>query len=435
MLLGTQKINDKGHLQIGGCDVVDLAAEYGTPLYVMDEEEIIAKCRAYRSALANYYGRAHAAYASKAFCTVGMCKLMNEEGMYLDVASAGELYTAKVAEFPSEKIIFHGNNKSHFELEMAVAENVGFVVCDSFGEIEDLAEIAAKAGKVQGVMLRVNPGVDPHTHSLIRTGQEDSKFGFNIHIGLAMKAVKAVLAHDSLNLRGLHCHVGSQLFEPTPFVQAAPIMTEFINTVTAETGKVIEHLDMGGGLGVRYLEDDAPLSVGEFVKLICDGVKAGVEATGIKMPTLLLEPGRSIAGEAGTTLYTVGAVKEVPVVEEPGRKYYLSVDGGLSDNPRPSLYDAVYTAEIANKMNDAKDSVYTVSGKHCETDTLIPKTNLQKAERGDILAVLTTGAYNFAMASNYNRLPRPAVVFVSWGKSRLDVKRQTLEDLVLWDVK
>ena len=434
MLLGTQKINSRNHLEIGGCDVVDLAAEFGTPLYIMDEADIRRRCRSYKSAVKAKYGEAGVAYASKAFIVTAMCAIMRQEGMWLDVASAGELYTAKCAGFPMERVVFHGNYKSPEELEMAVDCGVGYVVADSFSELELLNAITEDAGKVQQVMLRCNPGVDPHTHRLIRTGQEDSKFGFNIKNGAAMKAVKSALAFKGLRLTGLHCHVGSQLFDPTPFVDAAPVMANFIKQVKNETGAGIGMLDMGGGLGVRYLEEHNPPSIEEFVGIVCGAVMQAVELAEIEKPMLLLEPGRSIAGEAGTTIYSVGPIKTVNISEDPGARTYLAVDGGLSDNPRPALYDAIYSAILANKAGSEPTQTYTVSGKHCETDMLLPSVALPEAKTGDILAVQTTGAYNHSMASNYNRFTRSAVVLVTDGKAELISRRETLEDLVKCDV-
>ena len=434
MLLGTQKINSKGHLEIGGCDTIDLANEYGTPLYVMDEALIRDNASKYVKSIKRAYGDAEVAYASKAFIVLAMCKLAKQEGLWLDVASAGELYTAKKVDFPMDNVLFHGNYKSEFELEMAVDENVACVVCDSFSEIEKLNCIAKSKGKIQNVMIRCNPGVDPHTHSMISTGQEDSKFGFNIKSGKAMEAIKSIVSCENLKLIGLHSHLGSQLLLVTPFEEAAPLMANFFKTVTKETGVELEILDLGGGLGVRYLEEHNPMPIEDFTKLVSDAVKNAFNAENLKMPKLILEPGRSIVGEAGTTLYRVGTPKEVNIVEEPYQKYYLPVDGGLSDNPRPALYESEYSLMIANKVNKEKTHKYTVSGKHCETDKLFPDVMLQEAECDDILAVQTTGAYNHAMASNYNRFTRPAVVFVKDGVSKVVYRRETLEDLLNCDI-
>lgn len=414
--------------------MADLAAEFGTPLYVMDEQFIREKCRAYKSAFESEYGDSGIAYASKAFIVTAMCALAAQEGMWLDVASAGELYTAKCAGFPMDRVLFHGNYKSPEELEMAVECGVKYVVVDSFLELELLSAIAENADTTQDILLRCNPGVDPHTHRLIRTGQEDSKFGFNIKNGQAMEAVKSAVSAGNLNLVGIHCHVGSQLFDLTPFVEAVPVMVDFVKQMRDEAGVVVKVLDIGGGLGVRYLEEHNPPSIEAFAKVVSDAVKSAIASTGIDKPMLILEPGRSISGEAGTTIYTIGAPKEVHIPEDPGTKTYLPIDGGLSDNPRPALYEAVYSAMVANRAGDEANKTYTVSGKHCETDLMIPSVVLAEAKAGDLLAVQTTGAYNHAMASNYNRFTRPPVVFVADGKAELVSRRETLEDLVKCDV-
>ena len=432
MLLGTQKINSKGHLEIGGCDTIELAKEYGTPLYVMDEALIRENCQKYVSSIKSNYPDADVAYASKAFIVVQMCKLAEEENMWHDVASAGELYTCKIAGCDPKKILFHGNFKSDLELSMAVDEGVFAVVCDSFSEIDKLNDIAKEKNKVQNVFIRCNPGVDPHTHSMISTGQEDSKFGFNIKNGDAMKAILSIKAKSNIELIGLHSHLGSQLLEENPFGECAPIMADFFEKVINETGIDLKVLDLGGGLGVRYLEEHNPKPIEEFTKMITDNVKDAFNKKGLKLPKLILEPGRSIVGEAGTTLYTVGTPKICHLKD--GDKIYLPVDGGLSDNPRPALYDSEYTQLIANKADKEKDTIYTVSGKHCETDKLFIGVKLQEAQCGDIMAVQTTGAYNHAMASNYNRFTRPAVIFVKNGKSRLVYRRETLEDLIKCDI-
>lgn len=434
MLLGTQRINSRNHLEIGGCDVIELAAEYGTPLFVMDEQEIRNRCRNYRSAFAAEYGGAEIAYAGKAFLVAAMCGLIDQEGLWLDVASAGELYTALLAGFPASRILLHGNYKTPEELRMAVESGVGFVVVDSVDELAQLSEICRGLGRTQRIFLRVNPGVDPHTHRLISTGQEDSKFGFNIRNGAAMQAVRAALEAPGLDLAGVHCHVGSQLLDISPFAECAPVMTGFIGKVLKETGLELEYLDMGGGLGVRYVDDHRPPSTTVFAKTVSEAVITSAAVEGIAKPKLILEPGRSIVGEAGTTIYTVGPIKTVSIPEPPGERTYLAVDGGLSDNPRPALYGAVYSALLANRAGDPPVRTYTVSGRHCETDLLIPAVRLPEAAPGDLLAVQTTGAYNYSMASNYNRFTRPAVVFVADGRAELVARRETLEDVVRLDV-
>lgn len=434
MLLGTQKIDKNNHLEIGGCDVVDLAERFGTPLYVMDEETIRQRCRSYRSSFSDEYGDNIIAFAGKAFLISAMCALIDQEGLWLDVVSEGELHTARRAGFPMERVFFHGNFKSPAELAMAVECGVRYVVVDSFEEIGALGAIARDAGKTQDVLLRCNPGVDPHTHRLISTGQEDSKFGFNIKSGQAMRAVKMTLETGGLGLVGVHCHLGSQFLDPTPYVEAAPVMAGLIRSVRDETGVEIGLLDMGGGLGVRYLEKQNPPSIPQFAKVVSEAIIVAAAQAGIAKPTLVLEPGRSIVGEAGATVYTVGPIKTVSVKDPDGEKNYLSVDGGLSDNPRPALYDALYSAILGNRAADTSVKNYTVAGRSCETDTLIPDIALPEAKTGDLLVVQTTGAYNYSMASNYNRLRRPAVVFVSAGKADLVARRESLEDLLKCDV-
>ena len=435
MLLGNQTVNAKGHLEIGGCDTIELVKEYGTPLYVMDEEFIRDNAKRYVNSFKSEYGNAMVAFASKAFIVIAMCKLIAEEGLWLDVASAGEFYTAKCAGFPMDKILFHGNFKSNEELEMAVKEGV-CVVCDSLFEIDNLSKIAKKMNPKDTVdiLIRCNPGVDPHTHSMISTGQEDSKFGVNIKSGKAIEAITLALSKPNLNLKGVHIHLGSQLLLIDPFIEVCPIMASFFKAVFDETGKHLEILDIGGGLGVRYTEDKS-VSIEELAKVLSSSLKSAFKEEGLPLPALLIEPGRSITGEAGTTLYTIGQIKEVNTLEKPFKKYYLPVDGGLSDNPRPSLYGAKYTSLVANKANEPKEFTYSIVGRHCESDNLFPDTILQKAEYGDVLAVLTTGAYSHSMASNYNRFTRPAVVFVKNGKSRIVYRRETLEDLIKCDVK
>lgn len=432
--LGSQKVNDRNHLEIGGCDTVELAAEFGTPLYVMDEQAIRQRCRDYVSSFASEYGDSRIAYACKAFVLTAMCALAYEEGLWLDVASAGELYTARRAGFPMDRVLFHGNYKTAEELEMAIECGVRYVVVDSTLELDVLSAIAQDAGKVQDILLRCNPGVDPHTHRLISTGQEDSKFGFNIRSGSAMQAVEAAVSARGLNLVGVHCHIGSQLLEMEPYIEAVPVMVEFVGEIRDRTGAQMQVLDMGGGLGVRYLPEHRPPTIPQFAKTLSEAIIVAAAKEGIAKPTLFVEPGRSITGEAGTTIYSVGPIKEVSIPEPPGTRTYLAVDGGLSDNPRPALYDAVYSALIANRAGDPPTHTYVVSGRHCETDMLIPSVRLPEAKTGDLLAVQTTGAYNHAMASNYNRFCRPAVIFVKDGRAELAARRETLEDLVRCDV-
>lgn len=434
MLLGTQRINEHGHLEIGGCDTVRLAAEFGTPLYVMDEALIRRNCREYRQAFERRYPQNVICYASKAFLTKAFCAIVEEEGLNLDVASLGELYTALSAGFPAERINLHGNNKSREELEAAVQAQVGHVVIDHLLEIDQLAALSRAAGIRMNVLVRCTPGVDPHTHKLISTGQADTKFGLNIQDGSAMEGIRRVLASPDLRFDGIHCHVGSQLLDTEAHEGAVDIMVDLMARIRAEFGVDTPVLNIGGGLGVRYCSDQQPPSFDEFAEAITARLKQRLAEARLPMPVLQQEPGRAIVGEAGITLYTVGAVKTVPIPQPPGYRTYVSVDGGMSDNPRPQLYDAVYEVLVANRASEPHDREVAIAGKHCETDVLVWRAAAPEIRPGDILAVQTTGAYNYSMASNYNRLPRPAVVLVCDGRADVIVERETLEDLVRHDV-
>ena len=422
------KVNEHGHLVVGGCDTVELAHKYGTPLYVYDEQRIRARCREYIAEFGDRYPQVEIAYASKAALTMGLARVMDQEGMALDVASAGELYTALQADFPAERIKMHGNYKSNVEYRMALEVGVGRIVVDSLIELRQLECWAQKMGTVADVLIRVRPGIDTHTHQLIQTGQVDSKFGLGIYGGEAREAIELAMAAESINLRGLHCHIGSQLLETDGFERAIDLMVEFLARMNDELGLECEDLDLVGGLGIRYTEKDEPPTVGELAETICPRLLAALDEHGLDAPRLILEPGRSIVGEAGVTLYTIGVIKEIPDL-----RTYVSVDGGLSDNPRPALYDAVYEAVVANRANETPEQWVRVAGKHCETDTLIDDTCLAACEPGDLLAVFSTGAYNYAMASNYNRFTRPAVVLCCDGQDDLLVERESLADLISQD--
>ena len=435
MLLGSQRINAQGHLEIGGCDSVDLAQEFGTPLYVMDEEQIRDNCRRYQAAFAARYPKNDISFASKAYLNMAICKVVEQEGLSLDVASAGELYTAVKAGFPMKRVLLHGNNKSLLELEMALEQGVGRVVVDNLTELRQLASLAKKTGKTQEIFLRVTPGIDPHTHRRIRTGQEDTKFGLSIATGAALVAVTEALgAAPQVKITGLHCHIGSQLLDAHTHEQASDIMVGFLRKVADTTGWMPQDLDIGGGLGIRYVEAHQPPTYDEFADSIIGALKTALEKYAVPEPTLWQEPGRALMGEAGTTLYTVGVIKKVAIPEEPGTRTYVTIDGGLSDNPRPQLYDAVYECLNASRATEPKSQTVAIAGKHCETDILIQAAQLQHVETGDILAVQSTGAYNAVMASNYNRFPKPAGVFVRDGKADLVSRRETLEDVVRLDI-
>ncbi|MGE5552638.1 MAG: diaminopimelate decarboxylase [Betaproteobacteria bacterium] len=428
ILRGTARVNARNHLEIGGCDAVELARRFGTPLYVLDEELVRSNCRAYREAFSGAGGVV--LYAAKTFLTRGMARLVDEEGLGLDVVSGGELYTALSADFPPERIYFNGNNKSPAELEEALAVRIGGIIVDNSSELELLSDLAARQKERVTILLRIAPGVQAHTHEYIQTGQVDSKFGFPLVGGIALEGVRRALADPWLDLRGYHCHIGSQILALGSYRVAVRAMLDFAAEARAITGYCPEILDLGGGLGVRYTADDDPPTIRELGQVILTTVAEEAEARGLPCPRLFVEPGRSIVGEAGTTLYTVGAVKDIP-----GVRKYVAVDGGMTDNPRVALYQAVYEAMVANRAADAPSEVVSVAGKCCESgDMLLWEIALPPVERGDFLAVFTTGAYNYSMASNYNRLPRPAVVLVRNGQARLLVARETYADLVRLDL-
>lgn len=424
-LFGASKI-EGNDLFIGGIKASDLAKEYGTPLYVMDEQLLLDKCRGYVNSFKVKEDNNRVAFAGKAFLTMEMCKLIKKEGLYLDVVSGGELYTAYKAGFPMDKIYFHGNNKTLDEIELGIKLGVGRFIVDNILEMAKINEIAESYNKKQDIYLRLTPGIEAHTHDYIKTGQIDSKFGFAPIGNIIMDAVKKALDLENVNLVGLHCHIGSQIFETEPFKDAAEVMLKFIYNIKQETGHYIEELDLGGGFGIYYSEGDKPKEIDDYCKVILESVNKVCNDLGIKKPILTIEPGRSIVANAGTTLYTVGSIKEIP-----GIRKYISVDGGMTDNIRPALYGAKYEAIVANKASNPVDDKVTVAGKCCESgDILIQDIDIQKAESGDVLAVLSTGAYGFSMSSSYNKIPRPAVVFVRNGEARIVVKRQSYKDLI-----
>ncbi|MGN0771794.1 MAG: diaminopimelate decarboxylase [Christensenellales bacterium] len=429
----TMNVNEKGHLQIGGVDCMDLVAKYSTPLYVMDEDYIRAVVRAFRNTIANTYGYGNVAYASKAFSCKAIYKIMKEEGGNIDVVSAGELYTAISAGFDPSKAYFHGNNKLVSELEYALSNNIGVIVVDNIEEVDIIDSICDKLSRKQKVLIRTNPGVEAHTHSFIQTAKVDSKFGFSIANGDALKAIIKIKSSKNVVFGGLHCHIGSQIFDKSAFALAVEVMTDFIAALQQQ-GIEVDELNLGGGFGVHYSGDDPKFNVAEYceyVELLTSTLSDCVKKKNIKKPYFMIEPGRSIVGEAGITLYSVGAIKDIK-----GIRKYLAIDGGMTDNIRPALYDAKYEAVIANKANMAPTQVVTIAGKCCESgDVIVKDIALPDAQRGDVIAVFTTGAYNYSMSSNYNRNMIPPVVFVSGGKSRYAVKPQTFEDLVRNDVE
>lgn len=424
-------VNEKGNLTVGGVDTVELAKQFGTPLYVMDENLIRKHVQSYKNSIDKFYGgNGLVCYASKAFCCVEMCRVMKDEGIGLDVVSIGEMYTAKKAGVDFSKVCFHGNNKTDEELEYALEMNVGRIIVDNIYELERLNALAEKKGVKAGIMFRVKPGIDAHTHNFIMTGQIDSKFGFALETGEAMEAVKKAISCPNIQLKGLHCHIGSQIFDIAPFIEAAQVMLKFIADIKAQENYEIAELNLGGGFGIMYTENDDPVPYENYMEKVSVAVKESCDKYGIRQPFILMEPGRSIAGPAGITLYTCGGVKEIPNI-----RTYISVDGGMTDNPRYALYQSEYDAVVANKAGREKDAKVTIAGKCCESGDLVGENmSIQTAEPGDIIAVCATGAYNYSMSSNYNRIPKPAVVFVKDGKAREVVKRETLEDIIRNDI-
>lgn len=431
MLTPNLTVSDAGHLCIGGADTVALAQAHGTPLYVLDENMIRESCRGFQDVIANEYeGRGLICYASKALSCKELYRIVDSEGLGADVISGGELYTALQAGMPAEKIVMHGNSKSDEELEMAIAYGVGRIVADNLPELSRIDRIAAAAGKTVNVMLRVKPGVDAHTHDFVRTGQIDSKFGFALETGEAMDAVKAASAYKNMQLVGLHCHIGSQIFETEPFAEAARVMIRFMNDVRTQTGLTLAELNLGGGPGIKYTEQDDPKPFGEIVRAILAAVKGTCADADFPAPFVLFEPGRSIVGGAGLTLYKVMAKKVIPNI-----RTYVLVDGGMCDNPRYALYQSRYEALVANKAAEPRSERVTIGGKCCESGDLIGEDMpLQPAETDDIIAVLATGAYNYSMASNYNRNPRAEIVMVKDGEARTIVRRESYEDIARNDI-
>ncbi|MFX3646407.1 MAG: diaminopimelate decarboxylase [Paenibacillus sp.] len=429
-LHGTSKINAQGHLEIGGVDATALKEQFGTPLYVVDEQLVRERCREYMEAFRASGLGFQVAYASKAFCVMAMCALAAEEGLSLDVVSDGELFTALQAGFPAERIHFHGNNKTLEEIEMALDAEIGCFVVDNFNELHLLQAVAADKNRKVNILLRVTPGVEAHTHEYISTGQTDSKFGFDIGNGTAFEAIDLASKQSNLVLLGVHSHIGSQIFEVEGFQMAVQRVAEFAASVYERLNVAFKVVNLGGGFGIRYIDGDTPLEVAQYVKAITDAVKNHFAQIGYAVPEIWVEPGRSIVGEAGTTLYTVGTSKDIP-----GVRKYVAVDGGMTDNPRPALYESKYEAVLANRANEAAQETVSVAGKCCESgDMLIWDLDLPKVESGDLLAVACTGAYNYSMASNYNRIRRPAVVFVKDGQGDVVVRRETYQDIIQNDL-
>lgn len=425
-------VDELGHLNIGGADTVDLARRFGTPLYVLDEEYVRRVCRAFLRALNDDYGEGTVAYASKAFSAKAIYKIVGEENMSVDVVSMGEMATALSSGFNPHKMYFHGNNKLVSELEYAIKHGIGTIVVDNLEEIDIIDEIASKVGIVQNILFRTNPGVEAHTHNFVQTAKVDSKFGFSIANGDADIAVERALTKNNVKLLGFHSHIGSQIFEKQAFALAVDKLTNYIVHVKNTYDFTTEVLNMGGGFGVWYTDDDPAFSVDEYalyVKNIADTLSQCIIKKGIKKPYLVLEPGRSIVGEAGITLYGVGMIKDIKDV-----KKYVCIDGGMGDNPRFALYQAKYSAVVANNAKAKPTQRVTLAGKCCESGDIVATVDLPEVKRGDIIAVFTTGAYNYSMASNYNRNPIPPVVLVKDGKADYIVRPQTIEDIIARDV-
>ncbi len=424
-------VDQVGHLTISGADAVLLAQEYGTPLYVLSEDKVRDTCRRYKSSfVSDYDGFGTPIYASKAFCCKEILRVVTEEGLDVEVVSGGEIATALAAGVDPKKLHFQGNNKSETELILALDRGVGDIVVDNITELHRLDRLAAERGIVPKISLRIKPGIDAHTHAFIRTGQIDSKFGFALETGEAMEAAREAVASTHLELVGLHCHIGSQVFDHEPFVLAAKVMLGLFAQIRSELGKTMTHLNLGGGFGVRYKEDDAALPYESYMDDVSKAVHQTCRELGLEIPKIFIEPGRSVVAEAGVTLYTVGDIKTIP-----GVRTYVAIDGGMFENPRYALYQSDYTCLIANRADQPADFVATVAGKCCESGDLIQEhTPMQKPEVGDVLAVLSTGAYNYSMASNYNRNLRPACVMVKNGRPRVIIRRETYEDLLRLDV-
>lgn len=430
MVMDCLKIKN-GNLYIEDCNTVSLAKKYGTPLYVFSETSIRNAMKDYKKSIDKYYGgNGNVLYASKAFSCKEMYRIAKSEGIFVDCVSMGEIYTAISADFDPDHIFFHGNNKTPEELEYALKQGVGRIVVDNFDELNTVDDFAQKLGIKANVLVRITPGIDAHTHDYIKTGRVDSKFGFAITTGDAIKAIKETLKKQNVTLMGLHCHIGSQIFETEPFEDCAVIMLKFIAEIKNKFGAEIQELNLGGGFGIQYISEDDPLKYSEFMKKVSVAVKEAAKYLNIQTPKIFIEPGRSIVGPAGLTLYTVGNVKQIENVRN-----YVAVDGGMSDNPRYALYDADYTFVVANKAEKEASYLATIAGKCCESgDLLAEDVYIQKPKKDDILAVLATGAYNYSMASNYNRIPRPAVVMVKENTDRIIVKRESFEDIISNDL-
>ena len=431
MICNNLSVNENNHLTFAGVDTVEMAKKYGTPLMLMDEAKVREKCTIYREAMKEYFTPdSMPLFASKALSFKYIYKIANSENIGIDCVSAGEIYTAVQAGFPMEKAYFHGNSKTDDEIKFAINSGVGHFVCDSIEEVSVIDEIAGELGVRQKVLLRITPGIDPHTHKKISTGSVDSKFGVAIETKQAYELVEKTLALSNIELMGYHCHIGSQIFEHEPFCDAAKIMMKFIADVQKMYGYTAKELNLGGGMGVRYTEQDPEIDYAANIKKIADLLKELCSEYNLSLPKILMEPGRSIVADAGLTLYTAGYLKEIT-----GLKNYISIDGGMTDNPRFTLYQSPYTVVLANRMNEANDYCCTVAGRCCESGDIIQEdVMMPKPKRNDIIAVLTTGAYNYAMASHYNKVPKPAVVMIKNKEDFVVIQRETIEHMIATEV-
>ena len=431
MICNNISVNGEGHLTFGGQDTTVLAKQYGTPLYLLDENKIRENCRTYVNAMREAFGDNFAVlYASKANSFKKIYNIVDEEGMYADVVSIGEIYTALKSGFPLSHTYFHSNNKTDFDVEFAINNGVGHFVVDNAEELEVINKYAAEKGIKQNILLRLTPGIDTHTYEAVNTGKVDSKFGTAIETGQAEQVVKYALSFNNIKLCGFHCHIGSMVFDSDTFLRGSEIMLNFIADVKEKYGLITEQLNLGGGYGVRYVESDPTIDIRVNILQVGEFVRKKSAEFGVNVPKILMEPGRSIVADAGMTLYTVGTVKKIT-----GYKNYVSIDGGMTDNPRYALYESEYTVMLANKANQKADLTCDVVGRCCESGDIIqPNVTLPEAERGDILAVCTTGAYNYSMAMNYNRIPRPPIVMLHNGNSYVAVRRETLDDIISNDL-
>ncbi|RDY27989.1 diaminopimelate decarboxylase [Romboutsia weinsteinii] len=424
-LHGSMTIEDK-ILHIGGVNTLEIANKYSTPLYVLDEELVRKNCRDYVKHFKVKENKNKVAYAGKAFLPIYMCKIINEENLCLDVVSGGELYTAHKANFPMKNIFFHGNNKTTEEIKMGIELGVGKFVVDNFYELDLIESICKEKNTIQEIYFRITPGIEAHTHDYIKTGQIDSKFGFTLVNGDLFNAIKKLDEYNHIKLVGLHAHIGSQIFEIDPYMDEVDIMMDLVKEIKEEYNIEIKEIDLGGGIGVYYTKEDKPKSIKEFCESIIKRAETKCNKIGINIPTLVIEPGRSIVANAGSTLYTIGSIKDIKDV-----RTYVSVDGGMTDNIRPSLYQAGYECSIVNKMGQKNINQVTVAGKCCESgDILITETNIMDIKTGDILITTSTGAYGYSMASNYNKIPKPAVVSVYNGEEKIICKKQSYENML-----